>query len=1195
MKNKIALFVLFGSLWAQAASTFNVATNETREITADSYDTFNCAGGSTIKFSSAFTESKGQYVFNGHFYLTSDSGTVTFDFSELPNRANGFRLRGSIVGSTKAGVAMGALQVKGLRKLSVGSSGSVTGFAVWDVATVTFLDDDGADVTDGLGTGEGILFAAQSTVWQIPSCRHEVLAGSEVALGSVKAEDFGCFTPDDNNEIVLDNKDFYIINTNLFSETATIRVKPGRRFTFKPAVRSYPVSWSGDTAVDLKNPIVLESEGASRAQFFHRSSKSCYILGSVTGDGDVEFTTDNYGTPCGGLLGGVSFTGTVFVHGNTGSNASNPSDFYIDAASPGDANNTLRIGGSTKTLFTTPNVARIPKHANPHVTIKKLEGVAENGYVGRLEAVAGQTITVHRVSGPVRLVGAGAFVLEQLDADADVTVPPSVQLSYSSATVAPGARLVLTCDNDQQVLPVTIDGHACIIEPFAGVRAVTNVLFGGKLSSAETQAYRIRSGTDLSYRIDRADESWRNILTFWLDPTNLSRQVILDYTSTNATNPRIELIHDAREGQTYLLQNSYQRVSNGGQGGNWHKSDSPFMYRASKTVNGEDRPYLATGSYNSGSARRFYFGQEGATPYASASISSKFVVMAVSVTGGGGKALVKDNRSADSCIFARCDKATDPTIDMPIFTNAAFTTWLDGVQVDPTTSKLKTGWQIVAFRTGGEELAGIGYPHVNYQEGGGFDYGDVMVFSEELTDTQRRDVERRLAKKWGIPLADADAAASVAVSGAGALTIGAETAVAPVGVFAGSIALEPGATLSVGVHTTVPTAADIAQIAGRVSWFDPDAEGALLFAEIDKPHDHPEIAALLDRVNGETEGHWLMYGTGSRYPWLNESSRCFGAPVRKWVDFSYANVDDGMGNTLRYRPTPHDKKGNNDTTVNYSNNVQTVCTVYDSCRFGTPFSDKLDGTGLVKRRSAISDPIWPSGTSAILTGGKQYLDGTEVDGTKTAFGGKAEVFSFTASGDFPLLCMGSYYASEKRAGGEILGESIFFDRVLDDAERQAVEAYLMDKWLGTSVGDWTDLSSATVTGSGTVVSPSLSILPKFGDGFTGTLSLTNEAPSLKFTVADGTVVDALDLKGGSLVLTAGTADVRVTFSGVDPNRARSFKLISWASGKAPDVTFNLTVDEQAGGKRPSGECTLSVEADGLYLNIGKPGLFLLIH
>ena len=1194
MKTKIALFVLFGSLWAQAASTFNVGNGETREISADTYDTFNCAGGSTIKFTSAFPETKGRYVFNGHFYLTDGSGPVTFDFSELPNRANGFHLCGSIVGSTQGGEAVGTLQVKGLRNLSVGSSGGVTSFAVWDVVTVAFLDDKSADVTDSLGSGEGILFAAQSTVWQNPSCRHEVLPGSEVALGNVTAEDFGCFTPDGNNEIVLDDKDFYIINTNLISGTATIRVKPGRRFSFKSAVRAYPVSWSGDTAVDLKNPVVLESEGSSRARLFHRSSKSCYILGPVTGDGDIEFTTDNYGTPCGGLLGGVSFTGTVFVHGNTGSNASNPSDFYIDAASPGDANNTLRIGGSTKTLFTTPNVARIPKHANPNVTIKKLEGVAENGYVGMLEAVAGQTITVHRVSGPVRLAGSGAFVLEQLDADADITVPPSVQLSYSSATVAPGARLVLTRDNDQQVLPVTIDGHACIIEPFAGVRAVTNVLFGGKLSSAETQTYRIRSGTDLSYRIDRADESWRNILTFWLDPTNLSRQVILDYTSTNATNPRIELIHDAREGQTYLLQNNYQRTSTGGQGGNWHKSDSPFMYRASKTVNGEDRPYLATGNYNSGSARRFYFGQEGVKPYASASISSKFVVMAVSVTGGGGKALVKDNRASDSCIFARCDKATTPTIDMPIFTNAAFTTWLDGVQVDPTTSKLKTGWQIVAFRTGGEKLAGIGYPHSNYQEGGGFDYGDVMVFSEELTDAQRRDVERRLSEKWGIPLATDDAPSSVAVGGTSALTIGAKTAVAPVGVFSGSIALEPGASLSVGVHTAVPTAADIAEIAGRVNWFDPDAEGALLFAET--KHEHPEISALLDRADGDVEGHWLMYGSGSRYPWLNESSRHFEAPVRKWVDFSYANADDGMGNTLRYRPTPHDKDGNNDTTVNYSNNVQTVCTVYDSCRFGTPFSDKLDGTGLVKRRSAISDPIWPSGTSTILTGGKQYLNGAEVDGTKTAFGGKAEVFSFTTSGDFPLLCMGHYSTSQKTTnGGEILGESIFFSRVLEDAERQKVEAYLMAKWLGTSTGDWTDLTHATVTGSGAVVSPSLSILPKFGDGFTGTLNLVNEAPSLKFTVADGTVVDALDLKGGSLVLTAGSADVRVTFSGVDPNRARSFKLISWASGTAPDVTFNLTVDEQAGGKRPSGECTLSVEADGLYLKIAKPGLLLLLH
>ena len=1192
MKPKFALFALFWTCCAQAASTFVVTADSTKEISADCYDTFVCAGGSTIKFTSTFPESKGQYVFNGHIYLTNDTGTVTFDFSELPNRANGFRLRGNLVGSDKTGAAKGALQVKGTRKLAVGSSGGVTGFAVWDVATVRFLDDDGNDVTDDLGEGEGVLFAAQTTVWQNPSCRHQVLPGSEVALGNVTAEDFGCFTPDGNNEIVVDDKNFYMINTNLYSETATIRVKPGRTFTFKPAVRSYPANWSGSGTVDLKNPVVLESEGASRAMLFHRSSKSCYILGSITGDGDVEFTTDNYGAPCGGLMGELTFKGTLFVHGNTGGSAANPADFYINASSPGDADNTLKIGGSTKTLFATPNAARIPKQTWPDVTIRKLEGVEENGYVGELEAVAGQTITVHRVSGPVRLGGKGAFILDQLDADADITVAPSVQLSYSSATVARGARLVLTRDNDQQVLPVTIDGHDCIIEPFAGVRAVTNVLFGGKLSSAETQTYRIRSGTDLSYRIDRADESWRNILTFWLDPTNLSRQEVLDYTSTNATNPRIELIHDARDGQTYLLQNNYQRTSNGGQGGNWHKSDSPFMYRASKTVNGEDRPYLATGSYNSGSARRFYFGQQGATPYASTSISSKFVVMAVSVTGGGGKALVRDSRSS-SCIFSRCDKATTPTIDMPIFTNAAFTTWLDGVKVDPTTSKLKTGWQIVAFRTGGESLAGIGYPHVNYQEGGGFDYGDVMVFSEELTEAQRRDVERRLAEKWGIALADADAPASVAVGGTGALTIGEKTAVAPVGVFTGTIALEAGATLAVGVHAAVPTAADIAQISGRVNWFDPDAEGALLFAETSR--EHPEISALLDRVDGEAEGHWLMYGSGSRYPWLNESSRGFGAPVRKWVDFSYANAADGMGNTLRYRPTPRDKEGNSDTNINYSNNVQTVCAVYDSCRIGTPFMDALAGNALVKKRAATSDPIWPSGTSTILTGGKQYLDGREVDGTKTAFGGKAEVFSFTTSGDFPLLCMGSYSESQvKTTGGEIIGESIFFDRVLDDAERQAVEAYLMAKWLGTSTGDWTDLSAATVTGAGTVVSPSQAVLPQFGNDFTGTLCLTNEAPSLAFNVVNGTVVDALDLKGGSLALAAGTLAVRVTFSGVDPSRTRSFKLVSWASGKAPDVSPVLTVS-QADGKRPSGECVLQVEDDGLVLKINTPGIILLIR
>lgn len=1179
-----------------AAVKVDVKSGETVEIADDNYNTYVCADGATVKFSENFPasakETAGRYAFHGSIYLTNENSVVTLDVSALPNRTEGVRLRGHILGCDPNGNPKGALVVKGTRKLFVGDAPTPTTFSSWAVASVSFKDDAGEDVTTNLVEGEGVLFAGTSTVWQNPSCRHLVLAGADIALGSVTTSDFGCFTPDADNEIKLTDKDFYIINTNLHDQTATIRVAPGRHLTFKPVVWNYPANWRGEANRDLVNPILLESSESARATFFHRASKYCFVQGSITGDGDVEFTTDNYGNPSAGLLGEMNFRGTVFVHGNTiASQAPTPSDFYIATNCPGHVDNTLKIGGSTKTIFATPSIdydfiPRVPPQVWTNVSVKVLQGVSEDGYVGELTAVEGQTVTVHRVTGPVRLGGKGAFVLKAVAADAVVTVLPTATIVVTDETVLePGATVVLARTADNEVFKVIQSGTPYQIEPFAGVRAVTNAVLTGQMSTSRPLTYLVHGNID--FRIGRADETWRDVLTFWADPTNVARQVIHDFTSTN-DNPHLEMVHDAREGQRYLLQNNYQRTAAGApvSSGNWHKSQVPYMYLAKNdgpVVNEVRLPYFSTGGkYAAGSARRFYAGEEGSTPYASKSIPAKFVVMVVDARQGGGMSILKDTSGGTRNVFARCDNTETPDIHMPIFTNANFTTWVDGVQVDPTQrDTLKPAWQIISFRTGGWGVGGFGYNTVNYQNGGGINYGDIMIFSEELSDSQRRDVERRLAEKWGIAdYRDGGESFEVPVSGEGTIAVEPDVVIDPVGLFSGTIDLAEGATLSVGTHPAVPTTEEIGAIEGRVNWFDPDAPGAIVSAG----EGSRQVTGLYDRVDDCTEeGHWFMYGSGSRYPWINESSRAFGAPVRKWLDFSYA-YEDKLGNALRYRPTPIDKEGNSGTSVNYTLNVQTICSVYDSCRAGTPFMDTMAGTGLVKRRNSFTSPIWESKTATVLTNGKQYLDGVEVDGTKVSFGGKPEVFSFTTDGDFPLMCMGDLASSQMAAGGEILGESIFFNRVLSDAERRMVEAYLMVKWLGRTTGKITDLAAATVTGAGTVVAPDAAALPQLGEGFTGTVSLTNETPVLAFTLNADTVVNPLDLQGGTLTVPGSSVAVSVTFTA--KAAAESYKLMSWRGGNAPAVAFALA-DNQPTGEVRSARYTLRKETDGLYLDVGN--------
>ena len=254
--------------------------------------------------------------------------------------------------------------------------------------------------------------------------------------------------------------------------------------------------------------------------------------------------------------------------------------------------------------------------------------------------------------------------------------------------------------------------------------------------------------------------------------------------------------------------------------------------------------------------------------------------------------------------------------------------------------------------------------------------------------------------------------------------------------------------------------------------------------------------------------------------------------------------------------------------------------------------DTIAGNGRVKRRESISDPIWTANTSSVLKNGKQYLNGHEVDGTTTSFGGKAEVFSFTTAGDFPLMCMGDYQASQNAPGGVILGESIFFNRVLTDKERQTVEAYLSAKWLGISMGEATDLSEAMVTGAGTVVAPDAAALPQLGEGFTGTVSLTNETSVLAFTLNASTVVNPLDLQGGTLSVPESSVAVSVAFTA--KAAVESYKLMSWCEGKAPTVAFALA-DNQPTGEVRSARYTLRKETDGLYLDVGNSGTVFILR
>ena len=259
-------------------------------------------------------------------------------------------------------------------------------------------------------------------------------------------------------------------------------------------------------------------------------------------------------------------------------------------------------------------------------------------------------------------------------------------------------------------------------------------------------------------------------------------------------------------------------------------------------------------------------------------------------------------------------------------------------------------------------------------------------------------------------------------------------------------------------------------------------------------------------------------------------------PARTWLVFREdpeLPTFDG-GNTLRLK-TDVSLISNATAGAFYSFEIcptRTAFIVMDSCwGGGTPILDKIEANGLVRRRTGddFTKPIWAGGTAGSLTGGVTRLNGAACDGVTTGFTGAPEVFSFTTTNDFPAAFFGSYKNKNVEGGTEVLGEILLYDRVVAGAERDRIECYLMNKWLGVATGGACDWRRATVTGAGTVAAARAG-LPALDAAFTGTLALADTALAFHVDTA-GMVTDALALPAGAALALPEAGALTVSFAG----------------------------------------------------------------
>jgi len=590
----------------------------------------------------------------------------------------------------------------------------------------------------------------------------------------------------------------------------------------------------------------------------------------------------------------------------------------------------------------------------------------------------------------------------------------------------------------------------------------------------------------------------------------------------------------------------------------------------------------------------------------------KYCIMVFGSQFGGGKSILGDQE----------DKGSPPTtgnmarggsvITSAWFAYAGYSITVDGMPAK-TSDKPSGGWQIVSIDMSATNtvLDCLGGHFVtkstdasllsgrNLSMTGGQNYGEILFFDEVPTAAERAACEQYLAKKWGLQCPEWDAGFTE-LSGGGSVSLadgvnsdrtGAEE-VTVAGNYFGTLTVPAGKTLVVSDRPAPPSPYDVPQQDNLVAWFDPSLDGAIDFHGSSSAVNgvarlYSRTASGVDKADG---AYWMgmqanngITNPSGRYPFLAEVSYLGGSGIgvpMKWLDFTQnATSGDTLGNTLRSHVLP-------DLSVSQtSSSVMTFRSLFmaldTSVGGGNPIGDEVSFSGAIKPRTGTdyTKPIWSANNTVTMA--HTWLDMNEVNGTTTGYNGRAEVLGFETATDFTThrgLFLG-YYNAGGGKNYEHIGETLIYSTTLTEAERLAVQEYLMAKWTGDLGGKYSDLSRARVTGAGNVYSASLRNLPAFDAGFTGSLA---GGSNMTFTVDSSlnatAAVDAITVERA--VTIDATCAVKVTLKGGVKMGAK-YALLTVPSGELAGKSFALTLTSEIGdrtsAKLVTSDTTLSLE------------------
>ena len=1103
---------------------------------------------------------------NGHIGpKTLVEGTVVLKLADH-DMAQPFRLPGGLMQLTNT-TGAAQLVVDGADELVFGATGLEINYPPFNL-----------DVAFSNATPEACLtFRDLVTLYAWPtSCAWRVADNAMLALAGTNL--LG------TSDIVLTNHSITVLVPEAVTQDAVIRVQ-GTNLTaaIKPCQLDALGGWYG-TEATITNDISLEGVNSTALFPVHQM---CYLQGTITGTGTVNKTGNNrleFLEPC-------DFVGDVICGGG--------SAVAFHHVTAGDSNNTVTVQNGTGIVFYPPGYQTDPTTA----FIKTLVG---DGTGGVLYIPLLQTIEVERLEGTITVRGPGTLRVGTLAAGAVLSAT-----THQTTTVIIGAAEPDAAVRLSDKTSLVFAGNVIVLDSLyldAGAFTVSGAATIKQISGPGTL---IKQGTEtlnvlFSSITDMHVEAGKLILAapdpasvlgdlpaLWLDAAAPS--VFTQYQSYTFTNnfTVIERWNDCRPGAPYY-------------GLNTRGENNYQVYPYVMTNNQNGLPVVSMGSYQTALSAEYGSRTEARRLPLSADLNPQYIVMMFGSQHGGGASVAGGTWNLGRLRETAADYRNPAT---PMLASL-HPMWTNGVEVTSTNTGFSGGYQILSINTQGKLVNTLGWRN-SYQNAGGQNYGEVLIYTNALSDLERMTVEAYLAKKWVLPYVNTCVPSATVATGAeleigraytvdrlyggGTVHLTDGSAFAPGGRFTGTLQLN-GGTFDV-VDLPAPPGPEVVPAAGRSAWFDPSQTNRVVLGIEYTPTRPLAVAGLLDR---EWDGLYLLGTCGGvgindydRRPWLDERAGPLGTPLF-WLDYQDFYPNDTKGNTLRMARNPK-QIGSGDTS-SVVTNVRTGFIVLDSSRGGgVPITYNVGANQVVWRDNprSINSPIWSSGTTNIVRDAPTWLDGQPVNGATSGFTGKEELLSFAATDVFQAGYFGFYALGESPTdqNPERLGEIILFESELDDATRIDIEAYLMCKWLGKARDGYADFSGARVDGTGTVAATTPDRLPTFADTFSGTVALSTDA--FDFTIGTNALGQAAVTPSLAIPGTLGVADsgtINLHFASRPP--AGLYPLITCGSfADAGFAAWTLAVS----GDAPAGSLTLTQSADTLSVRIVSSGTLILLH